>query len=233
MSLQMQTTGTQFSVARVNLLPAEVDAARGGRTLKVGLAAGLAVVGAFIAAGCVVTAGHVTQAQDALDAEQAKTTQLQRAQAAYAEVPEVLGQLRTAQAVDAVVSGSGLDSYALLDRVAATTPDGVQFTSIALKSQATASTTTAAGATAAATAAAGADPLAVSGRGTLSVTGQTTDQALVVAWMSQTDATDEFADVRLASSTLDPTTKLITFTATATVTVDETTAAASTGGATS
>lgn len=235
MSLLMQTTGTQFSVARVNLLPAEVSAARGGRVLKVGLAAGLGVVGAFIAAGCLVTAGHVSSAQEALDTEQGRTAQLQREQAAYAEVPKVFQQLRVAQSVNSELSGSGLAAYQLLDTVAATAPEGVSFTSIDLKAADPALTGATAGGTAAAGAAASSDPLAVKGLGALTVTGQTMDQALVVAWMNQVTTGAKFSDVRLTSSTLDPVTKVITFNATAVVT-DEgagTQATTSTGGATS
>ncbi|WP_432540386.1 PilN domain-containing protein [Kineococcus sp. SYSU DK002] len=220
MSLDTQhVLSTRNVVARVDLLPAEAGQARDGRVLKVGLAAGLLGVLAVAGAACVLTAGHVDAATEALADEQQRTLQLQTEQRAYAEVPTVLAQLQSAQEVQREVTASDVPVYALLDRLAGTAPAGTTFTALQTTVAGTESSTTTTTDGAAATAAT-ADPLAVAGIGAVSLTGQTRDQGEVATWMDQAAALPELADVRLTTSALDPATGIVTFSATATLTDD-------------
>ncbi|WP_432522469.1 hypothetical protein [Kineococcus sp. SYSU DK006] len=218
MSLQtLDALTTRTSVVRVDLLPREVAAARGSRLLRIGLGAGLAAVAGVACAATLVTAGHVSTAKEALAAEQQRTLQLQQAQRAYADVPVVLGQLEDAKDVQRQVTAGDVPTYLLLDQLAGRAPLDLALTAVDLK-------VTPGAATGAATGAAeevvGADPLAVAGIGTVSVTGQTRSQAQVAAFMDAVDTIGGMTGTRLSSSTLDPATGLITFTTTTTLTDD-------------
>ncbi|NAZ74898.1 hypothetical protein GTQ99_05590 [Kineococcus sp. T13] len=230
MSLQtLDALTTRTSVVRVDLLPREVAAARGSRLLRIALGAGLAVVAGVACAATLVTAGHVSTAEEALAAEQQRTLQLQQAQRAYADVPVVLAQLEDAEDVRRQVTAGDVPTYLLLDQLAARAPLDLALTAVEVAvdagSAAGAAASSAAGsATAPAAGAAaevvGTDPLAVAGIGTVSVTGQTKSQAQVAAFMDAVDTVGGMTGTRLSSSTLDPTTGLITFTTTATLTDD-------------
>lgn len=89
MSFQtLEAVATRRSVVRVDLLPQEVAAARGGRLLRAGLGAGLVAVVGVACAAYAVTAGHVSTATDALTTEQQRTSQLQTGTTALRGRPE-------------------------------------------------------------------------------------------------------------------------------------------------
>ncbi|NAZ84611.1 PilN domain-containing protein [Kineococcus indalonis] len=213
MSFQtLEAVATRTSVARVNLLPAEVGSARRGRLLQAGLALGLVGVLGVSAAAYAVTAGHVGTATEALEAEQQRTLQLQQAQRRYVEVPRVLAELETARRVQQDVTSGDVPAYELLDQLAAGAPQDLSLTNVSLDTTAATSTAASTGTPT--------DPLAVQGVGTLEVTGQTKTQAQVAAWMDQVAGIAGLADPRLSTSTLDPVQGVVTFNATATVTAD-------------
>jgi len=80
---------------RVDLLPAAVAAGDRFRRLRLGLAAGLALVLVGSAAATLVAGSRVSDAEDELAVQQARTAQLQAEQAQYAEVPLLRAQVET------------------------------------------------------------------------------------------------------------------------------------------
>jgi Tfp pilus assembly protein PilN len=198
-------------VARVNLLPAGIDEARGARTARLLLAAGVVAVAAACGAAGIISGQHVTEAQDALAAEQAKTAPLRAAQQPYADVPVVQAQLAAAQKVQTTVNAYDVAWYSYLDQVAAKSPQDLSLTSLALSvstapTQAGATTTT--------------DPLATGGIGTMTVTGQTKSQSQVATWMESMATIAGVEAPALSNSALDVATGVVTFNATATLTDD-------------
>ncbi|GAA0289653.1 hypothetical protein [Kineococcus aurantiacus] len=225
MSFQtLEAVATRRSVVRVDLLPQEVAAARGGRLLRAGLGAGLVAVVGVACAAYAVTAGHVSTATDALTTEQQRTSQLQQEQRRYADVPKVMAQLQTARDVQKEVTSGDVPTYLLLDQLASRSPADLALTAVNI-TVAGASTSSTASSTASSAATPASDPLAVTGIGTVSVTGQTHSQGQVASFMDAVAALDGLADPRLTGSTLDPATGLITFTTTATLTDDATSSA--------
>ncbi|WP_432547101.1 hypothetical protein [Kineococcus sp. SYSU DK004] len=211
MSFQtLEAVATRTAVVRVDLLPPDVDEARGERRLKVGLGVVLAGVVGLAAAAYGMTAGHVGAAEEALAAEQDRTLQLQRAQDEYAEVPQVLAQLQAAQKVQADVSAYEVPLYAYLDRLAGAAPEDLTYTSVAFRV-----VPPTAGETPTVV-----DPLSVPGIGTLTVTGETSTQSRIAEWMDGVSAIGGLADPRLTNSVLDQTSDTVTFNATATLTDD-------------
>lgn len=203
-TLEAVATGT--AVVRVNLLPPEIEDARRAKRLRVGLGGALLVVLAAAAGGYALTVGHVSDAQAALEAEQARTADLQAQQLPYAEVPVVQNELQEVSAVKTTVSAGDVAWYRYVDQVAAGAPADLSFTSLVFGLTGTDAAT--------------ADPLSVAGIGTLTVNGQTKSQGQVASWLEGLAAVNGLADPRLSSSVLDPATGVVTFTSGATVTAD-------------
>ncbi|ABS04482.1 PilN domain-containing protein [Kineococcus radiotolerans] len=209
MSFQtLEAVATRTAVVRVNLLPPEFEEARRARRLQIGLGACLITVVAAAAGAYGVTAGHVADAQSALEAEQSRTAGLQAAQAPYAEVPKVEAQLRDAQAVAESVAAHDIPWYSYVDQLATNAPAELSLTSL----------TFAVNDTSAGTSATGTDPLAVTGVGTLSVTGQTKSQDKVAGWLESIGTIGGLANPTLTNSAYDASSGVVTFTSGATVT---------------
>jgi Tfp pilus assembly protein PilN len=96
--MSTQTTTRLATLPRVNLLPPEIEQARQFRRVQFGL--GAAVLASVVVAGALFVAANaeVGKAQDGLDANKAKATQLQSNVDEYAEVPLVFGQVEAARA---------------------------------------------------------------------------------------------------------------------------------------
>jgi len=96
--MSTQTTTRLATLPRVNLLPPEIEQARQFRRVQFGL--GGAVLAAVVVAGALFVAANaeVGKAQDDLDANKAKATQLQSNVDEYAEVPLVFGKVEAARA---------------------------------------------------------------------------------------------------------------------------------------
>ena len=211
MSFQtLEAVATRQSVVRVNLLPPEIEESRRSKRLRAGLGGALLLVVLGAGAGYAMTLGHVADANAALEAEQARTPGLQAAQAPYAEVPKVYAQLAEVVAVRDAVTANDVAWYRYVDGIAAGAPADTALTSVVFTLSGPSD----------ATGAPAADPLAVSGVGTLSVNGQTKSQDAVAAWMEGLTTLPGIVDPRLSSSTYDPESGLVSFTTTATVTAD-------------
>ena len=96
--MSTQTTTRLATLPRVNLLPPEIEQARQFRRVQFGL--GAAVLASVVVAGALFVAANadVGKAQDDLDANEARATQLQSNVAEYAAVPLVFGQVEAARA---------------------------------------------------------------------------------------------------------------------------------------
>jgi Tfp pilus assembly protein PilN len=96
--MSTQTTTRLATLPRVNLLPPEIAEQQRFRHVQVGL--GAAVAASLVAVGAlfVAASAQVGDAQDAVTAKQAQSTQLQSQVAEYASVPLVFGQVEAAHA---------------------------------------------------------------------------------------------------------------------------------------
>lgn len=117
-------TGT-YTVPRVNLMPPEIEAERGFRKVKVGLAAVTLAVAGLVAGGFVLSAAAASAEQDKLAAEQQRTDGLASEQAEYAEVPLVLGQVESVQTAQATAMATDVLWYDYLGRLSASYPKDV------------------------------------------------------------------------------------------------------------
>ncbi|WP_380256245.1 PilN domain-containing protein [Kineococcus sp. GCM10028916] len=198
-------------VVRVNLLPTEFADSRRIRRIRFMLGAGLVVVLGACGAAAVISGQHVDAAQSALSAEQARTTSLQAEQNTYAEVPEVQTALATAQRVKKTIQANDVAWYSYLDKVASDTPDGVALTTVSfgLADTSTSGTDTTSS-----------NPLAVTGVGTGTFTGQATSLNLVSDWLDQMAEVPGFAGVTLSNNAQDPVSGVMTFNATVALTAD-------------
>ena len=168
-------------VPRVNLLPPEILAARGFRTVQIRLA--LLVVTTFLVAGGGVVWAQlrVAGARAALDATTAQTAVLHRQEATYAEVPRVGQQVTEAKAVRELALGQDVLWYRLLSDVALATPSTVWLTTLNASLSGSPSTAGAAGA--AGKGGPSSDPLTPTGIGTVLVTGSAAGYPDVAAWL--------------------------------------------------
>ena len=194
-------------VARVDLLPAEIGEARRFKRLQRGLAAALLGVVALSGAAYVITAGHVTSAEEALAAEQAKTPALLAEQQPYAEAPKVIEQVEAVARMQMEAAAYDVAWYGYLDALATRAPAGLDLTTLSFVI-----TPPAVGG------APVTDPLAVPGIGTLEVTGKTRSQDKVATWMEQLATVPGITSPALSSSTLETESGVITFNTKATLT---------------
>jgi Tfp pilus assembly protein PilN len=205
----LEALTTRSRVVRVNLLPGEFAEARRTRTVRLCLGAGVLVVAGACAAAGVLSAQQVSQAQTGVDAAQTQTRQLQAEQSKYAEVPAVQKELAAAQEVEKTVNSQDVAWYGLLDQVAVSSPADLSLTNLAFSlssASTTASTST--------------DVLAVPGVGSVTATGQTRSQEKVAAWLESMAGVPGVGTPTLSDSSLDATTGVVTFTATAPLTAD-------------
>ncbi|PPK96002.1 Tfp pilus assembly protein PilN [Kineococcus xinjiangensis] len=213
MSMQtLETLTTHTRVARVDLLPPEIEEGRRFNRLRAGLALGLVGVLGIAGAAYAITLGHVDRAGEALAAEQARTSTLQAEQAKYAEVPKILSEIEAVERLHADATAYDIAWYGYLDSIAGSAPEKVALKSLTF-------TVTPPSLTNPPDAAA-ANPLAVPGVGTVDITGETTSQETVAAWMDSLGAIPGFSQPALSSSAFAKETGLVTFVTSATVTDD-------------
>ena len=215
MSFQtLQELTVQASVARVNLLPDGLDDARNFRKLQLGLGAVLVGVVGVVGAAYVVGTGHVTSAEDALAAEQVRTTQLQSEQRRYADVPKVEAQVTAAEQAQVAVNAYNVNWYSMLDAVAANSPETSSMESLSLALDATAIAPGGAGTVEPS------DPLGVAGVGTVTLTGSTISQDKVAAVLEGLARVPGLAHPLLSNSTYAADTGVVDYSTTATITHD-------------
>jgi hypothetical protein len=207
MSFQtLEAVASRTRVVRVNLLPTGFDKPRKDRHLRIGLGVALLAVVGAAGVGYSITLGHVADANTRLEAAQTKTAELQEAQRPYAEVPQVLAQVRTAQDVRTQVSSSDIPYYVYLDRLASAAPQQLTLSTVTLASSGSPDSIAAGSNTTGAAA-------------TLAVTGQTLAMDTVAAWMDGVNAIPGVAGAAVSDANLDDL-GVITFNATATLTSD-------------
>ncbi|NAZ81696.1 hypothetical protein GTR02_07675 [Kineococcus sp. R8] len=210
----LEAVATQSVVARVDLLPEGFDDARRFRRVQLGLGAGLLAVVGLVGLAAVIGAGHVRAAEDALAAEQTRTLQLQRQQAAYREVPVVAEQLDAARSAQRAVTAFDVSWFGMLDAVAANTPAATSVTTMTLTLDPAATAPGGAGIVPAA------DPLGVPGVGGVTVVGTAPSQDAVASLLEGLARVPGLAHPLVSSSTAAAGTAGVSYTTTATITPD-------------
>jgi Tfp pilus assembly protein PilN len=206
---QTQGLGTTSTVglrlARVNLLPPEIEEARTLRRVQAGLGAGLAIVAVVAGGAYFVQLQDKHHAADELAVTKAETVRLQAEQAKYQDVPRTIAAIDAAAAARSTAMANDVLWYRQLNNFAVTIPSNTWMTSLtlALANAATApaagATTGAAGTAAAGTAAAGTTPSPVVG--TVSVNGTALDHPDVATWLDTLGRQPGMSDAYFTSST--------------------------------
>ncbi|WP_432484024.1 PilN domain-containing protein [Kineococcus esterisolvens] len=213
MSFQtLEALATRNTVARVNLLPDGLDAARDFRRLQAGLGAGLLAVVGLVGVAYGIGAGHVATAEEAVADVQAQTLRLQAEQRQYADVPARIAEVEAAEAAERAVSAYDVSWFAMLDALAVATPQGVSLGSVSLALDAAAIAPDGTGTTTAG------DPLSVAGLGTVTLTGKASSQALVADALEAVDTVEGVDAPFVSGTSWDETTRAATFTLSAVIT---------------
>ena len=97
-STLQQTTTRLATLPRVNLLPPEIEAQRRFRKVQTGLGLAAAASVGLVGVMVLLANGQVNDAQQDLDAQNARATALQTQTQKYAEVPLVYSQVEAAEA---------------------------------------------------------------------------------------------------------------------------------------
>lgn len=198
------------SLPQVNLLPPEVEAARGLARTKRWLA--FVLVAAIIGAGGLVWLA--IQAEEVADAEladqQAETERLNDEVARYSEVPIVLAALSRARDAREVGMSTEILWKSYLQAIAATAPAGVRIDSLLVQ-----------GATPMLGASAPTDALAAWSVKTVTFNAESTTLFDTEAWLRQLVTVPGFADPWFSQATLDEKDGVIYYTVSATVQVNE------------
>lgn len=201
-------------VPRVNLLPPEILAARGFRTVQRGLA--LALAGTVLACGGLVwwAGAGIDGAQEQLDAERAVTTGLRAEQSRYAEVPQVLSAVEAAETARQTAMATDIAWHTVLYDVSVVTPPTMWLQSLT-------SSVPMPGANASAPTA---GPLDTPGAGVLTVTGQAPGFQDVADWLDAVDTVEgldaSILDTAVKDVEADDGPPYVTFTTHITVTSD-------------
>lgn len=205
---------TIVTLPRVNLLPPEIEEARRFKrvqgALGLGVIAALGVVGALL----LVANGQVSSAQDDLDTQKVRSTQLEDQEAQYAEVPLVYAQVEAADVQLAAAMGPEIRWSYFFNDLSLQTPGKVWLTSMTVTPNTPAAGTT--------TTAPSTDYLQ-SGLATIVYEGKAPTQNDVAAWLDSLDRPEDgFTQPYLTSSKVDPIgdQHAVTFSTQSTVTED-------------
>lgn len=208
-------------VARVNLLPSEIEEARRLRRTQAGLAAGLGVLVLAIGGVYALQVQDKNDAATALSATQAETTRLQAEQAKYADVPRTIAAIDAAEAARSTAMTNDVEWFRTLNNFSLTLPNNVWFTNLTLALQ---EATPAATGTAASTATAPATTPADSSApiGLLTVEGIAMTHPDVATWLDVLGRQPGMADAYFSNSTRAKigTKPVVNFTSTSTITAD-------------
>lgn len=190
-----EALGVAYRIPRVNLLPPEIFEARRFRRTQGIL--GACVVATLMAVGGVyyLSQQRADAAGEELSTAQARTAVLQAEQAEYAEVPQVLAQVESAQLARETAMSTDVLWYRYLNDLALSYPAEVWLGNVTATVAGPAGTTGAA-----AVPVAGADPLATPGIGTVTFTGTALDHPAVATWLDVLGGTPGFADPTFSSS---------------------------------
>jgi Tfp pilus assembly protein PilN len=191
--MSTQTTTRLATLPRVNLLPPEIEQARQFRRVQFGL--GGAVLASVVVAGALFVAANadVGKAQDDLNANKAKATQLQSNVDEYAEVPLVFGKVEAARAQLGQAMGQEVRWSYFLNDLSLKIPRHVWLDSMVVSATAPA---------AAAPAAPG--QYAAVGIGTVAFEGHGYAHNDVAAWLNSLARQKGFTQPYFSDSTVDP-----------------------------
>jgi len=198
------------SLPQVNLLPPEIRAKRGLTTLKRWLGVSLVAIVAL----CVLAYGASLMAAAAAQADlvtaQDDTARLQKEQAKYAEVPQVLGALSTATAARELGMSTEVQWKSYLDAITAVLPANVSIDSIAVT-----------GATPMAPAAAPASVLEAPSVAQIQFSGRVATVPDTAAWIDALNSVPGFSDAWALSQAITATDATIYYTVTSSVQVTD------------
>lgn len=209
-------------VARVNLLPSEIEEARRLRRTQAGLAAGLGVLVLAIGGVYALQVQDKNDAANALSAAQAETTRLQAEQAKYADVPRTIAAIDAAEEARSTAMTNDVEWFRTLNNFSLTLPNNVWFTNLTLALQE--ATPAAATGAAASTATTPATTPADSGApiGLLTVEGTAMTHPDVATWLDVLGRQPGMADAYFSNSTRAKigNKPVVNFTSTSTITAD-------------
>ena len=180
-------------VVRVNLLPPEIYEARAFRRLQRGLLG--AVLAALAIAGALVVWAQlgVNHAQQDLDTATSQVDRLTVQKARYSAVPQVIAQVKAAEAARAKVMGNDILWYRYLEQLAASQPTGLQLTAIEADVQSPTTVTSGTGPNT--------PPLQATGIGSITLGGTAPSYAAVSAWLEALDQLPGIESPMLTSAT--------------------------------
>jgi Tfp pilus assembly protein PilN len=206
-------------VARVNLLPPEIEEARRLRRTQAGVAAGLGVVLLAIGGAYMVQVQDKHQAADELSATKAETTRLQAAQAKYADVPRTIAAIDAAESARSTAMAKDVEWFRTLNNFSLTLPKNVWFTNLTVVLQDDAAAATAGGTASTATPAV---PATDGPIGLLTVEGTAMDHPDVATWLDVLGRQPGLADAYFTNSVRAKigTKPVVNFVSTSTVTAD-------------
>jgi Tfp pilus assembly protein PilN len=226
------TPVVQQRVARVNLLPSEIEEARRLRRTQAGLAAGLGVVVLAVAGVYALQVQSKNHAADELAATKADTVRLQAQQAKYADVPRTIAAIDAAETARSTAMANDVEWFRTLNNFSLTLPSNVWFTGVSLALNGTGSSGAAPAAPAAgttpATPATPATPSSpatnapATGIGVLTVQGSALDHPDVATWLDVLARQPGMADAYFSTSAKAKvgSKTIVNFVSTATVTSD-------------
>jgi len=177
------------ALPQVNLLPAEVRAARGLRQIKRYLLLGVAATVVVAVAGYGVAVLDVNSANSELDAANQRTTQLQSEQAKYKEVPVVRAQLSDALLARSVGMSTDIEYARYLGAISAVLPDDIALESLVVT-----------GPTPMVTPQQSGDPLAAPSVGSIQFTGKSVTVPDTAALIDELNGLEGFADAWVTST---------------------------------
>ena len=222
---QTQGLGTTSTVglrlARVNLLPPEIEEARGLRRTQIGLGIGLAAVAVAVGGVYFMELQDKHSAADELAATKVETVRLQAEQTTYQDVPRTIAAIDAAATARSTAMANDVLWYRQMNNFAVTIPSNTWMTSLTfgLSTTPAAATTPAAGAgTTSTTPVAGATAGAVVG--TVAVNGTALDHPDVATWLDTLGRQPGLSDAYFTSSTRAKigSTSVVNFVSTASIT---------------
>ncbi|KQX66714.1 PilN domain-containing protein [Angustibacter sp. Root456] len=234
-TVQTVVTPVLQRVARVNLLPSEIEEARRLRRTQAGLAAGLGVVVLAVAGVYALQVQSKNHAADELAATKTDTVRLQAQQAKYADVPRTIAAIDAAETARSTAMANDVEWFRTLNNFSLTLPKNVWFTNVSLALSGSGSTaaapaaptggTTSAAPTTPAAPATPSSPAAnapATGIGVLTVQGSALDHPDVATWLDVLARQPGMSDAYFSTSARAKvgTKTIVNFVSTATITSD-------------
>jgi Tfp pilus assembly protein PilN len=219
---QVQQSGAVLGgrIARVNLLPPEIETARRLRRTQAGLGVGLVVVAACLGGVYAMQVHAKNQAAEDLAVQKAETVRLQKEQAKYADIPRTMAAIDAAETARSTAMANDVEWFRQLNNFSLTIPSNVWLTNLTMGlAPTTAAATTATTATTTTAPAATPAPVNV---GTLSVQGVALNHPDVATWLDVLARQPGMSDAYFSNATKAKIGKkdVVDFTSTAIVTSD-------------